>query len=247
MWSVSVSVSLGAGVGEAAAALLADVHRAARGVDDAQRRGGPPRDARRADSANEGFDDVGAGGDVGVVGDAEPEPVGDFVPQPGAAGAAEVVAGVDHRGENVDEPLDGDVTDRVGADDGDAGLVAPGVVDRDEDAGLSERDAVDPAVGVLVPADGVVDDEAGVDGGERVPDRSGEAAAEPSGKVRGCCSGGGAVGDEPGVPGSEQRGVVGEQVVHRVPGPDGSDRMRSRRSVVGAGRRARRWVWVRCR
>ena len=85
---------------------------------------------------------------------------------------------------------------------------------------MSERDAVDPAVGVLVPADGVVDDEAGVDGGEGVPDRSGQAAAEPSGKVGGCCSGGCAVVGEPGVPGAEQRPVVGEQVAHCVPRAD---------------------------
>ena len=111
------------------------------------------------------------------------------------------------------------MADRVGADDGDAGLVAPGVVDRDEDAGSSEGDAVDPAIGVLVPADGVVDDEAGLDSGERVPDRSGEAASEPPCEVRGCCGGGGAVGEEPGVPGAEHGGVVGEQVVRPYQGP----------------------------
>ena len=71
----------------------------------------PPGDTRCADSADEGVDDVGADGDVGVMGGTEPDAVGHFVPQPGAARAAKVVTGLDHRGENVDEPIDRGATD----------------------------------------------------------------------------------------------------------------------------------------
>lgn len=169
-----VDVGVGVGVDEAAAALLADVDGSERlGLDNPQGRPGPPRRLPGAQRPVEDVEHYGCGRQLGLVGDAEAERVGDLVPEAGEANSGQVVADGDDRPDEVDHPGDRGLDDIV--DDFDVGAAGPDVVGADDDGRVAESDVVDPALGVPLPLEGVgVGQEAGIGGDECEADDVGD-------------------------------------------------------------------------